>query len=112
MERKVERHWGPLLAAFKSENAKLASSVLQTHSGMRLKTDFNEKAQQQKYQLFRQKYDEMKKRHKVGRHQLRGETGSAAEGQPANMQEAIDRATADWPLFSMFDASFGSLQRL
>jgi hypothetical protein len=28
------------------------------------------------------------------------------------MQEAIDRATADWPLFSMFDASFGSLQRL
>jgi hypothetical protein len=57
-------------------------------------------------------FDEMKKRHKVGRHQLRGETGSAAEGQPANMQEAIDRATADWPLLSMFDASFGSLQRL
>jgi hypothetical protein len=112
MERKVERRWGPLLAAFKSENAKLASSVLQTHSGMRLKSDFNEKALQQKYQLFRQKYDEMKKRHKVGRHQLRGETGSAAEGQPTNVQEAIDRATADWPLFSMFDASFGSLQRL
>jgi hypothetical protein len=86
------------------------------HSGMRLISDFNEKALQQKYQLFRQKYDERKKRHKVGRQQLRGETGSAAEGQPANMQKAIngniDRATADWPLFSMFDASFGSLQRL
>jgi hypothetical protein len=64
------------------------------------------------YQLFRQKYDEMKKQHEVGRHQLRGETGSAAEGQPANMQETIDRAPADWPLFSMFDACFGSLQCL
>jgi hypothetical protein len=30
--------------------------------------------------------------------------------QPANMQEAIDRATADWPEFSMLDASFASLQ--
>jgi hypothetical protein len=81
MERKVERRWGPLLAVFKSENAKLARSVLQIHSGMRLKSDFNEKALQQKYQLSRQKYDEMKKRQKVGRQQLRGETGSAAEGQ-------------------------------
>jgi hypothetical protein len=44
---------------------------------MRLKSDFNEKALQQKYELFRQKHDEMKKRHKVGRQQLRGETGSA-----------------------------------
>jgi hypothetical protein len=53
----------------------------------------------------------MKKRHKVERHQFRGETCPAAEGQPANMPEAIDRATASWPLFSMFDASF-RLQRL
>jgi hypothetical protein len=50
--------------------------------------------------------------YRMGTLWLRGETGSAAEGQPTNVQEAIDRATADWPLFSMFDASFGSLQRL
>jgi hypothetical protein len=39
---------------------------LQTHSGMRLKSDFNGKVLQQTYQLFRQQYDVMKTQHKVG----------------------------------------------
>jgi hypothetical protein len=77
-----------------------------------MKIGFNEKALAQKYHLFRQKHDEVKKKHKVSRHLLRGETGAASKGQPTNVQEAIDKATGEWPLLSESHASFGSLQRL
>jgi hypothetical protein len=93
MERKMERRWGPMLAEFKKANDSIVARVLQTTSGMKLKEDFNEKALQQMYGLFRVKYDSLKKKHKVARHQLSGETGSAAEGQQATAQEAVDRAT-------------------
>jgi hypothetical protein len=48
---------------------------------------------------------------RVGRHQLQGETGAAADGQPATAQGAIDKATESWVLFGEFH-SFGEVQRL
>jgi hypothetical protein len=57
------------------------------------------KHQKKKYDLFRDRYLALKRECKVDRHQLRGETGAAADDQPSTAQAAIDMATAKWPLF-------------
>jgi hypothetical protein len=111
MERKVDVRWQPMLEEFQKANALLASSRA-TSAGLRLKTDFDIKMLQRKWQTFRELYQKVKKECKVGRHQLPGETGAASEGQPTTAQQAIDNATNKWPLFADFHAAFGEVQRL
>jgi hypothetical protein len=110
MGRKVETVWEPLLQRFSSTNEGLRAG--QTSTGLQMKTDFTAKALRQKFTLMSCKYKELKKACKVGRHELRGETGSTASGQATTPQEAIDQATKKWPLFSAWHATFGEVQRL
>jgi hypothetical protein len=48
----------------------------------------------------------------VNRHIQAGETGQAADGQPANVNQAIEEADKVWSEFWAFHAAFGTLQRL
>jgi hypothetical protein len=48
----------------------------------------------------------------VNRHIRAGETGQAADGQPANVNQAIQEADKVWSDFGAFHAAFGTLQRL
>jgi hypothetical protein len=48
----------------------------------------------------------------VNRHIQAGETGQAADGQPANVNQAIEEADKVWSDFGAFHAAFGTLQRL
>jgi hypothetical protein len=111
MERKVEARWMPLLEYFEKENGKLAER-LSTACGLRPKLDFDVKILQRKWQTFKELYARLKKECRVGRHQQQGETGAAAEGQPATAQAAIDSATKRWHLFGEFHSAFGEVQRL
>jgi hypothetical protein len=92
MERKVEARWMPLLEYFEKENGKRAERPC-TSCGLRPKLDFHVKILQRKWQTFKELYARLKKECRVGRHQQQGETGAAAEGQPATAQAAIDSAT-------------------
>jgi hypothetical protein len=112
MARMVEKVWQPLLDKFLEENEKLVARAQTTSTGLSLKKEFNIKTLKKKYDLFRDRYTSLKRECNVGRHQLRGETGAAADGQPNTAQAAIDAATKKWPLFSQWHASFGCLQRL
>jgi hypothetical protein len=58
-----------------------------------MKSDFTAKVLQQKFTLMSSKYKELTKACKVGRHELRGKTGSAAVEQATTPKEAIDLAT-------------------
>lgn len=111
MERKEEARWGPLLECFMKDNQELASQC-KTFSSLALKQDFYVKILKRKWESFKQQYNKLKKDCKVGRHQLVGETGAAAGGQPTNAQAAVDLATSQWPLFSTFHAAFGPVPRL
>jgi hypothetical protein len=92
MGRKVELIWEPLLHRFMEENGQLSGSNHATSTGLGMKCDFSAKALQQKYALMSSKYKDLKRCCKVGRHELRGETGSAAEGQASTVQEVIGSA--------------------
>lgn len=85
---------------------------LTTSTGKAVRCSFDAGALKRKFEAFRSKYDAMKKKHKVSRHMLAGETGAANEGQPQTAQAAIDAATAEWDLFTQFDQAFGDAQRL
>lgn len=111
MERKEEARWGPLLERFLKDNQELASTW-KTFSSLALKQDFDIKMLKRKWDGFKQVYNKLKKDCKVGRHQLAGETGAAADGQPTTAQAAVDVATTQWPLFATFHAAFGPVQRL
>jgi hypothetical protein len=111
MERKEEVRWAPLLQRFLAGNAKLVGEA-STSKGLPLKTDFDVKMLQRKWQAFKEQYQKLKRDCKVSRHLLSGETGSAAEGQPATAQQAVDAANVVWPLFAQFHTAFGPVQRL
>jgi hypothetical protein len=85
MERKVEARWMPLLVYFETEDGKLAERESTTCS-LRPKNDLYLKMLQRKWQNFKEMYAKLKKGCRVGRHQERGETGSAAAGQPTTVQ--------------------------
>jgi predicted small metal-binding protein len=90
----------------------LSGSNHATSTGLGMKCDFRVKALQQKYALMSSKYKDLKRCCKAGRHELRGETGSAAEGEASTVQEAIENAAKFWSLFAAWHAAFGEVQRL
>jgi hypothetical protein len=110
MERKAQARWEPLLACFLGENRRLLAKQPKTPRGLGFREDFNVKGIQSK--SMKDRYTSCKRRFKVDRHQVRGETGAAADEQPGTAQAAIDAATEAWPLFSAFHSAFGTIQRL
>jgi hypothetical protein len=112
MERKQDTRWAPLLARFSLENEVLVAGQRKTASGLGFKEVFNIKKLISKYKSLREKYMSLKRDFKVNLHQVSGETGAAADGQPATAQAAIDAATEAWLLFAAFHSAFGSVQRL
>jgi hypothetical protein len=112
MERKLQARWEPLLECFVKENQALLAKQRKTAQGLGFLQEFNVKGIQSKYKSMKDKCMSCKRQFKVDRHQVSGETGAAADGQPATAQAAIDAATEDWPLFSAFHSAFGTVQRL
>jgi hypothetical protein len=108
MERRQDTCWAPLLSRLSSENAVLVAGQRKTASGLGFKEGFNTS----KYKSLKEKCMSLKRDFKVDRHQVSGETGAAADGQPATAQAAIDAAMEAWPLFAAFHSVFGTVQRL
>jgi hypothetical protein len=98
MERKDVVRWTPLLERFLNENAQLVATASKS-TNLHLKTTFDVKMMQRKWQTFKETNQRMKREHKVSRHVLAGETGAAAEGQATTAQQAVDAANMAWPLF-------------
>jgi hypothetical protein len=112
MERKQDTRWAPLLARLSLENEGLVAGQHKRASGLGCKEGFNIKGLISKYKSLKEKYMSLKRDFKVDRHQVSGETGAAAGGQPATAQAAINAATEAWPLFAAFHSAFGTVQRL
>jgi hypothetical protein len=93
MERKAQARWEPLLACFLGENRRLLAKQPKTARGLGFREDFHVKGIQSKYKSMKDRYTSCKRQFKVDRHQVRGETGAAADGQPGTAQAAIDAAT-------------------
>jgi hypothetical protein len=111
MERKDVARWTPLLERFSNENAQLVATA-STSTNVQLKTTFDVKMLQRKWQTFKETYQRMKREHKVSRHLLAGETGAAGERQATTAQQAVDAANVAWPHFTQFHTAFGPVQRL
>jgi hypothetical protein len=111
MERKDETVWQPLADSFNDANMALRER-LKTRGGKEIKGYFDVPMLKRKFDSMRAKYLQLRTTHKVGRHQLVGETGAAAEGQAGTAQAAVDAATKQVHWFSAFHAAFGEVQRL
>jgi hypothetical protein len=100
MERKLQAWWEPLLECFVTYNQAVLAKQPKTR-GLGFQQELNVKGIQSKDKSMKDKCMSCKRQFKVDRHQVRGETGAAADGQLANAQAAIDAATENWPLFGL-----------
>jgi hypothetical protein len=82
-----------LLVRFCEENQALVAGERKTARGLAFKKDFSFKGLMSNYKSLRERYVALKQQFKVDRHQVRGKTGAAADGQPATAQAAINAAT-------------------
>jgi hypothetical protein len=90
MERNVDTWWSPLLAHLCEEDQQLVAGQRKTAGGLGLEENFNVMGMMSKHKSLIKKYSTLKRQFKVGRHQVRGETGAAADGQPATALAAIN----------------------
>jgi hypothetical protein len=97
MERKLQAWWEPLLECFVTDNQAVLAKQPKTARGLGFQQELNVNGIQSKYKSMKDKCMSCKRQFKVDRHQVRGETGAAADGQLANAQAAIDAATENWP---------------
>jgi hypothetical protein len=110
MERKDHARWGPLLSAF-SEGVAHLNANLTTSAGKSLKSEFDVPMLKRKFDDFKAKYKKLKLEFKVCRHLQQGETGGADGDLPHSVQDAVDKATLQWPLFAAYHQAFGTVQR-
>jgi hypothetical protein len=103
--------WQPLADEFNEANKK-SREGLKTRGGKEIKGYFDVPMLKRKFDSMRAKYLQLRTMHKVGRHQLVGEAGAAAEGQANTAQAAIDAATKEVHWLAAFLAAFGEVQCL
>jgi hypothetical protein len=82
---------------------------LKIRGGKEIKGYFDVPMLKRKFDSMRPKYLQLRTMHNVGRHQLVGETGAAAEGQVSTAQAAVDAATKHVHWCAAFHAAFGEI---